>query len=517
MTPIPADNPPNLDPKTPASSSRRRRRPFRLLLTSLRVILTRLRFLAIFAVVFAIIGGWETISVHWAKWTASAVPREAISSDTEFFCPMDPGVLSDWPSKCPICHMTLVRRKRGDASPLPDGVIARMQFTPYRLYLGGIGVTAIDYRPLAREFEVPGRFVAVPGKVEMWVEAAAFPREIAWLEPGQAAEIQPTRVPGSPTLKGTLLDVPEIPGDASGTLALRLRVEGSADSARPGDPVLVRFQCPAERLRPFRDLPSQPPPLQKGEPRKTYHCMNHPDRLQVKPGACPLDQIPLMAQSLLDNQRVRWWCPMHPEVTADQPGASCQPCGGMILVPRVISYRLPGTVLAVPASAVIDDGKKAVAYVETGAGMFDARLLTLGPRCGDGFPVIHGLEPGNRVVTQGSFLIDAETRLNPSLASSYFGAGTGASGREAATTTGTRKTTEDDWTQGLAEADRPLALKQKTCPVTGKNLGSMGVPARVEIQGKIVFLCCDGCTAAVEANPQRYLASPKTPGEERRP
>lgn len=503
----------------PDDPQRNPRGPVRLLLTGLKVALTRLRFLAIFAVVFAIIGGWETISVYWAKWTAPASAQEAISSDTEFFCPMDPGVLSDWPSKCPICHMTLVRRKRGDASPLPDGVIARMQFTPYRLYLGGIGVSPIEYRPLAREFELPGQFVAASGTKELQVEASAFPREIAWLEPGQSAEIQPLRDPTSPALKATLQEIPSLPGDAAGAIPLRLHVENPAEPARAGDPVRVRFRSPAERLRAFRDLPSQPPPLQKAEPRKTYHCMNHPEILQTKPGACPRDQAPLMAQSLLDNQRIRWWCPMHPSVTADQPGASCQECGGMILVPRVISYRFPGTVLSVPASAVIDDGKQSVAFVETGPGMFDARLITLGPRCGDGFPVLSGLEPGNRVVTQGSFLIDAETRLNPSLAASYFGAGNAATGREPATGTAIQKANadENDWLQGLAEADRPLALKQKTCPVTGKNLGSMGVPARVEVQGKLVFLCCDGCTAAIESNPKRYLTPPRPPVEERKP
>jgi hypothetical protein len=40
--------------------------------------------------------------------------------------------------------------------------------------------------------------------------------------------------------------------------------------------------------------------------------------------------------------------------------------------------------------------------------------------------VIRGLEPGLRVVTSGAFLVDAETRINPALASAYFGAAGGA-------------------------------------------------------------------------------------------
>ena len=38
------------------------------------------------------------------------------------------------------------------------------------------------------------------------------------------------------------------------------------------------------------------------------------------------------------------------------------------------------------------------------------------------YPVVKGGEAGMRVATAGSFLIDAETRLNPAAAGSYFGA-----------------------------------------------------------------------------------------------
>src|SRR3954452_11931364 len=80
-----------------------------------RIALARLRFVGVFAAVFVVVGGWETLSGYWARLTAVATSTETISSDTEYFCPMDPGVLSDWPSKCPICNMTLVRHRRGEA------------------------------------------------------------------------------------------------------------------------------------------------------------------------------------------------------------------------------------------------------------------------------------------------------------------------------------------------------------------------------------------------------------------
>src|SRR5258707_4448442 len=42
------------------------------------------------------------------------------------------------------------------------------------------------------------------------------------------------------------------------------------------------------------------------------------------------------------------------------------------------------------------------------------------------YPVLSGLAAGERVVTSGSFLVDAETRLNPAAGSIYFGGSGGA-------------------------------------------------------------------------------------------
>ena len=58
----------------------------------------------------------------------------------------------------------------------------------------------------------------------------------------------------------------------------------------------------------------------------------------------------------------------------------------------------------------------------------------------------------------------------------------------------------------LSPEDRAAAKKQKTCPVGGGDLGSMGTPKIVEVKGQKVFICCDGCRKAVEEDPDKYLA-----------
>lgn len=469
---------------------------------AVRIVSARLRFLAVFLAVFLIIGSWETIRTYWGRMTAGPGAEKVISSDTDYFCPMDPGVLSDWPSKCPVCNMTLVRRKKGDAAPLPDGVVARMQFTPYRLWLGGIGTATVDYAPLAHTFDVPGT-VAVAGSGACRLEAEVFVRELSWIKPGDSVEVSPFGAETAASLKGKVGEVPRPPNEPGGVAKVVIGLEGQPEALRAGDRMRVRFREPVDRADSIRSLPSTPPALAKHEPRTVYACMEHADVLRDSPGRCPRDQSELMARSLRPNQRVRWWCPMHPSVTSDGPNAKCEACGGMVLVPRVISYRLPGTVLSVPASAVIDDGSRSLVYVDRGAGMFDATVVTLGPRCGESFPVISGLEPGDRVAAKGAFLIDAETRLNPSLAAGYFGAGERAGGQTPVKAQGAN---ESEWAAELAPPDRSLAIRQKTCPVTGKPLGSMGTPAKVDIRGRKVFLCCDGCTGAMESDPDKYLA-----------
>jgi hypothetical protein len=202
---------------------------------------------------------------------------------------------------------------------------------------------------------------------------------------------------------------------------------------------------------------------------------------------------------------------MHPEVTAEKPGAICRDCGGMALRPRVLAHAPAGQVLAVPQSAVIDSGDRRVVFVESMPGMYDAVEVVLGPRCGDFYPVVRGVEPGQRVVFAGAFLLDAETRLNPSLAAGYFGAAKGdrpvATARPAAAGGDDSKTTAAEVAiDELPAEDRPLARSQKTCPVTGLPLGSMGIPKRMVVSGRVLFLCCEGCESKLLRDPAKYLA-----------
>jgi RND family efflux transporter MFP subunit len=58
----------------------------------------------------------------------------------------------------------------------------------------------------------------------------------------------------------------------------------------------------------------------------------------------------------------------------------------------------------------------------------------------------------------------------------------------------------------LVPADRALVEQQKMCPVADMPLGSMGVPIKVDVNGRPVFICCEGCRESLLAEPAKYLA-----------
>ena len=63
-------------------------------------------------------------------------------------------------------------------------------------------------------------------------------------------------------------------------------------------------------------------------------------------------------------------------------------------------------------------------------------------------------------------------------------------------------------------ADQKLAAAiaaQKICPVSKQPLGSMGDPIGVKIGDQTIYVCCAGCTKALQGNPKKFLANLKQP------
>ena len=78
-------------------------------------------------------------------------------------------------------------------------------------------------------------------------------------------------------------------------------------------------------------------------------------------------------------------------------------------------------VLAIPRSAVLDTGMRKFVYVAKGNGEFEGRQVQIGPAGTDYYPVLAGLKEGERIVSQGSFLIDSQTRITGGMTGMFGG------------------------------------------------------------------------------------------------
>ncbi len=387
----------------------------------LRAAEVRLRFVLITGLALLVATQWGRLQT-WSQYLVHAwsghSAEAAVSGDTEFFCPMDPGVISDWPAICPICNMDLVPRKKSEAQLLPEGVVARMQLTPYRIQLAGIRTSAVVPMPLEHQIEVFGVLAGTEFRL-LSFDAPVSREDLGLLEHAVDAVVTP------------------------------LDESGKSTSAS------------VELVRPWESSSSTEVP-------RVRITLSDPDN------------------ALAEGTRVR--------AIVRVPVAT-----GIPEVQDDTATAANGMVLAIPESAVVDHGYQQLVFVETMDGMFDAVVVELGRRCGDYYPVLSGLDSGERVVVNGAFLIDAETRLNPSLSVQYFGANqASASGRMPQLRVAGVPTE-------LSPEDLQLAERQSICPVTMKPLDSMGGPVLVMVEGRKVFICCRGCENALTSDPAKYL------------
>jgi membrane fusion protein, heavy metal efflux system len=88
------------------------------------------------------------------------------------------------------------------------------------------------------------------------------------------------------------------------------------------------------------------------------------------------------------------------EIATPHPGLRI----GMAVKARIfVGDTQPG--LAVPSEAVVDESGVAVVFVQTGGESFQRRPVRTGARDGDWIQILDGLEPGQRVVTRGAYLV----------------------------------------------------------------------------------------------------------------
>lgn len=554
------------------------------------VIMKRVRFFLILMSIGVFIAYWDTVKNYWDKYARPSVAAaRRLVAGQEFFCPMDPQVVratyepnGDTP-QCPICGMPLSIRKKGKSPALPEGIASRVQFSPERVQMAGIKTVGVAYRPMVKQTSTVGyvtfdeaRQSRVVSRVSGYIEKLYVNSTYATVKEGEPlAEIyspelfsaaQELVIAGKQKALGDLAQTvrtklgllgvsePEIDaiqksGVASPRLVIRSPRSGyvidkkivAGSSVEAGMTLLEvadLSQVWIEADVYEKDLAF----LQQGQavtarveaiPNREFH------------GNISLIYPELNAATRTNRVRFSLATPdrelrpgMFAEVTIETPLDAISPFksiaesrGAYLLTSaNKDSDSKQGEFLAVPERAVMDSGKKKIVYVARGEGVFEGVEVELGPRNGDYYPVLRGLRVGDQIAAAGGFLIDAETRLNPGAASTFFGASGGPQASDNGTTnaapdssnkasTTAPPETSDDTAivsptpedlknfASLPDADRKLALAQQVCPITHAALGSMGVPLKIMLSGQTVFVCCKSCVGKAKRAPQETLAT----------
>ena len=250
----------------------------------------------------------------------------------------------------------------------------------------------------------------------VWAYVDVYEVDLPWIRYGQKVELTSEALPGR-IVEGRVTFVQPIVDELTRTIRIPIHVENPDHALKPG------MFVSASILSVLGEDGAAAPTGVEG----MFSCPMHPQVLNPEPGPCPNCGMPRVAipgarHDHADAPAVpevpAYACAMHCEgdKTYTEPG-NCPVCGMKL---DLVAPKPPQTgtpLLAIPATAVLDSGTRKLVYVEREPGLFEARELVLGPRADAFYPVLKGLDEGDRVVTRGGFLVDSQFQISghPSL------------------------------------------------------------------------------------------------------
>ncbi len=220
----------------------------------------------------------------------------------------------------------------------------------------------------------------------LWLYIDVFEYDLAWIQYGQAVDVTVEAFPGR-SFPGTIVFIDPYLDDITRTVKVRVNLPNPDGLLKP-----AMYASAAIHARLGPDGTVQPTGLEG-----KYMCPMHPEAIGDGPGTCELCGMPL--EPVQDPYSGRRLSSMAPAVAAPGP---------------------EGKVLAIPRSAVLDTGRRRVAYRRRPDGAYELVELTLGPlaqgrddagRTAAYYPVLAGLAAGDQVVVQGGFLLDSQRQI----------------------------------------------------------------------------------------------------------
>ena len=391
--------------------------------------------------------------------SAAAAGPEKPPAVRQWICPMHPQVIQDRPGTCPICNMDLVPADGIDVHAGPDDGAERPEgLVPVRLseaMVRRIGARSepVEMADFRREIRAAARVVVdetryrqVHTKVAGWVErlwADSVGRSVRAGEPlleiyspellaAQQEFLVALRARDRLAASGDT----EIAASGAGLAAaarrrLELldltpdeiaRLEAGGEARRTvtvaspiAGTIIDRFVAQGARIEPGTEV------LQVADLSRVWVLASvyEYELPFVREGQAATMVLPYLPGREFRG-RVDFVYPTLDPATRtvqvrlqfDNPRSELRP--EMFAEVRLVADL--GSRLSVPVSAVMDTGTRQVVFAHLEDGTFEPRTLEVGLRMSDRVEVLAGVTAGERVLAEGNFFIDSESRLKAALA-----------------------------------------------------------------------------------------------------
>lgn len=307
-------------------------------------------------------------------------------AETYYTCPMHPSVISDKPGSCPVCNMRLVKKtrdpKHGAHGDIPAGT-QTVTISPLKQVLANVAVTEVKSKPLTKTI----RTVAIVASDQsLYVAQQEYLSAFRVAKSTRYSGDASTKRQGEEFLKAARerLKLMGISESEIKKIEKKEEIDRSLYFPKPGDDIWINAEIfeferkwITEKLNVDITVDSYPNTIFKGK------------IMAITPTLDPVTRTFKVRIAISKPKKT-----LSPDMFAH----------AKLKIPA-------GEKLSIPASSVIDTGERKNVWVEIEKGKYSLKKIILGDRVDENFIVLDGLKEGDKVVSQGGFLLDSEAEL----------------------------------------------------------------------------------------------------------